>query len=55
VAIWAVGEVLPTTLGVAYLLLQALAVFALAVWQFVGWRASRPVDLHPAALSSPAK
>jgi hypothetical protein len=55
VAMWAVGEVLPTTLGVVYLLLQALAVFALAVWQFVGWRASQSVDLHPAALSSLAK
>jgi hypothetical protein len=55
VAIWASGEVLPTALGIAYLLLQALAVFALAAWQFVGWRASPPVDLHRAALSSVAQ
>jgi hypothetical protein len=55
IAIWASGEVLPTALGIAYLLLQALAVLALAAWQFLGWRASQPVDLPPAALSSIAK
>lgn len=55
VAIWALGGVLPTTLGVAYLLLQAAAVFALAAWQFVGWRASRSVHLQHPVSSSVAK
>lgn len=55
VALWALGEVLPTTLGVAYLLLQALAVLALAAWQLVGWRASQPVGLQPAVSSLLAK
>ena len=52
VAIWVLGAVLPTSLGVAYLLLQALAVFALAAWQFIGWRASQTTRLHHTASSS---
>jgi hypothetical protein len=40
IAVWTLGVVRPSALGVAYLVVQALAVFALAVWQFIGWRAS---------------
>jgi hypothetical protein len=38
IAIAAFGIVLPSGLGWAYLLLQAGAVFALALWQYLGWQ-----------------
>lgn len=43
VLIWATGLVAPTPLGIAFLLLQAAVVLALAVWEAVGLRASTPV------------
>jgi glucose dehydrogenase len=46
IAVWALGIVSPSALGVAYLVMQAIAVFALAAWQFTGWRASPPVGSH---------
>jgi hypothetical protein len=42
VLIWATALVTPTALGIAYLLLQAAAVLALAAWEAVGLKASRP-------------
>jgi hypothetical protein len=43
VLLWATGLVIPTTLGVAFLTLQAAVVLALAAWEAAGLRASRPV------------
>jgi hypothetical protein len=43
VLLWAAGLVAPTPLGIAFLLLQAAAVAALAVWEAAGLRASRAV------------
>lgn len=42
VLIWAAGLVAPTGLGIAFLLLQATAVLALAVCEAIGLKASRP-------------
>jgi hypothetical protein len=43
VLLWATGVVAPTALGVAFLLGQAAVVMALAVWEAIGLKASRPV------------
>jgi hypothetical protein len=48
VALWAFDIVSPTTLGTAWLSMQAVAVTALAVWQGIGWRASRRMFMHDA-------
>jgi hypothetical protein len=40
VLIWAAGLVAPTALGIGFLLLQAAAVLALAVWEAIGLKAS---------------
>ncbi len=42
VLLWATGLVLPTPLGIAFLLLQAAAVLGLAAWEAMGLKASRP-------------
>lgn len=52
VALWAFDVVSPTTLGAAWLLAQAAAVTALAVWQGIGWRSSRTVPVGSAAWHS---
>lgn len=41
VLVWAAGLVAPTPLGIAFLLLQAAAVMALAAWEAIGLQASR--------------
>jgi hypothetical protein len=48
--LWAFDVVSPTPLGTVWLLLQAIAVTALAVWQGIGWRLSRRVPTGSAAL-----
>ncbi len=52
VALWAFDVVSPTPLGAAWLLVQAAAVTALAVWQGIGWRSSRAVPVGSAAWHS---
>jgi hypothetical protein len=43
VALWALDVVSPTPLGTAWLLMQAVVVTTLAVWQGIGWRVSQPL------------
>jgi hypothetical protein len=43
VLLWATGLVTPSPLGIGFLLLQAGVVLALAAWEAVGLRASRPL------------
>jgi len=50
VLLWAAGLVAPTPLGVAFLLMQAAVVLALAAWEAAGLRASRP--LSPAGIAA---
>lgn len=52
VALWAFGLVSPTSLGAAWLLVQAAVVTALAVWQGIGWRSSRAVSVGSAVWHS---
>jgi len=49
VLIWATGLVAPTGLGIAFLLLQAAVVLALAVWEAVGLRSSLPASANHVA------
>jgi hypothetical protein len=49
VALWAFDLISPTPLGTAWLLAQAAGVTALAVWQGIGWRMSRPLSQNSAA------
>ena len=43
VLVWAAGLLAPTPLGIAFLLLQAAVVMALAAWEAIGLQASRRV------------
>ena len=43
VLLWAAGLVMPTPLGIGFLLLQSVAVLALAVWEAIGLKTSRSV------------
>lgn len=43
VLLWATGVLAPTALGVAFLLAQGAVVMALALWEAIGLKASRPV------------
>jgi hypothetical protein len=52
VALWAFDLVSPTSLGAAWLLVQAAVVTALAVWQGIGWRSSRAVPVGSAVWQS---
>jgi hypothetical protein len=49
---WALDVVSPAPLGTAWLLVQAAGVTALAAWQGVGWRMSRPLPRNSAACES---
>ena len=50
VLLWATGVVAPTALGIAFLLAQGVVVMALALWEAIGLKASRPVA--PAAIAA---
>jgi hypothetical protein len=52
--LWAFDFVSPTPLGTTWLLVQAAAVTALAVWQGIGWRLSRQAPEHHARRESTA-
>jgi hypothetical protein len=54
VALWAFDVVSLTPLGMVWLLAQAAVVTALAAWQAVGWRMSRPLPHDSAARESAA-
>jgi hypothetical protein len=53
-ALWAVTAGSPTPFGTAWLLMQSLAVTALAVRRGIGWRISRPLPHNSAARESAA-
>jgi hypothetical protein len=52
--LWAFDVVSPAPLGTAWLLVQAAGVTALAAWQGVGWRRSRPLPRNSAPRESAA-